>query len=183
MAIRSLPAARWPAMRTVLMTLLWAAAWWPRIGAAQGAVPKEQIKAALVFNFLKFTEWPADTANGPLTLCVAGPDRKTEAAFAQVQGRMIENRTIQVRTVRGGDVAACHLLYIHDIGRDLLTHVVAGNPNLLTVGDQDDFTEAGGVIGLVEYQGRLQFKVNLDMLKRGNYKLSSQLLRLAVNMR
>ncbi|MBY0238753.1 MAG: YfiR family protein [Burkholderiaceae bacterium] len=183
MAIRSLPAARWPATRTVLMTALWAAACWPRIGTAQGAVPKEQIKAALVFNFLKFTEWPADTANAPLTLCVAGPDRKTEAAFAQVQGRMIENRTIQVRTVRGGDVAACHLLYIHDLGRDLLTHVVAGNPNLLTVGDQDDFTEAGGVIGLVEFQGRLQFKVNLDMLKRGNYKLSSQLLRLAVNMR
>lgn len=179
MAICKLPAGCWLAMRTALL----AAACWPLAGAAQGAVPKEQIKAALVFNFLKFTEWPADTGNGPLVLCVAGPDRKTEAAFAQVQGRMIENRMIQVRTVRGADVAACHLLYIQDIGRDLLTQVVAGNPNLLTVGDQDDFTEAGGVIGLVESQGRLQFKVNLDMLKRGNYKVSSQLLKLAVNMR
>lgn len=182
MAIRESPAGHWLALRTALL----AAAWWPFAGAAQGAVPKEQIKAALVFNFLKFTEWPADAANAanaPLTLCVAGPDRKTEAAFAQVQGRMIENRPIQVRTVRGNDVSACHLLYIHDNGRDLLPQLAAGHPNLLTVGDQDDFTEAGGVIGLVEQQGRLQFKVNLEMLKRGNYKVSSQLLKLAVNMR
>ncbi len=179
MAIRDLPAGCWPAIRAALL----AAAWWPLAGATQGAVPKEQIKAALVFNFLKFTEWPADAATGPLVLCVAGPDRKTEAAFAQVQGRMIENRTIQVRAVRGGDVGACHLLYIHDNGRDQVTQLAAGHPNLLTVGDQEDFTEAGGGIGLVEHQGRLQFKVNLDVLRRGNYKVSSQLLRLAVNVR
>jgi hypothetical protein len=169
-------------MRTALL----AAACWPLAGGAQGAVPKEQIKAALVFNFLKFTEWPADAAGGanaPLVLCVAAPDRKTEAAFAQVQGRMIENRPIQVRTVRGNDVAACHLLYIQDHGRDLLPQLAAGHPNVLTVGDQDDFTDAGGAIGLVEHQGRLQFKVNLEMLRRGNYKVSSQLLKLAVNMR
>lgn len=182
MALRESPAGRWLATRTALL----AAAWWPWAGAAQGTVPKEQIKAALVFNFLKFTEWPADAAgagNAPLVLCVAAPDRKTEAAFAQVQGRMIENRPIHVRTVRGSDVGACHLLYVHDSSRDALAQLAASHPNLLTVGDQDDFTEAGGVIGLVENQGRLQFKVNLDMLKRGNYKVSSQLLKLAVNMR
>ncbi|MRV70208.1 DUF4154 domain-containing protein [Duganella sp. FT92W] len=183
MAIRALPTGRWLAMRTALLAWAVTAAWWPLMGAAQGAVPKEQIKAALVFNFLKFTEWPTESANAPLVLCVAGPDRKTEAAFAQVQGRMIENRPIQVRTVRGSDVAACHLLYIHDNGRDLVTQLAASHPNLLTVGDQDDFTDAGGVIGLVEYQGRMQFKVNLDMLRRGNYKVSSQLLKLAVNTR
>lgn len=154
----------------------------PLAGRAQ--VPKEQIKAALVFNFLKFTEWPSDAAGGPLTLCVAGADQRTEAAFAQVQGRTIENRIVQVRTIRSSELGQCHLLYIHEGGaRDLLPHVAASKPDVLTVGDQENFTEAGGVIGLVEQNGRMQFKVNLDMLKRGNYKVSSQLLKLAVNMR
>lgn len=160
------------------------AACWPSVLTAQATVSKEQIKAALVFNFMKFTEWPADQGNGPLVLCLANADRRTEAAFGQVNGRSIDSRTIQVRPASGPDVGACHLLYIQDSSaRDMLERVSASFPKVLTVGDQDDFTEAGGAIGLVELNGRVQFKVNMDMLKRGNYKVSSQLLKLAVNLR
>lgn len=160
------------------------AACWPAVLGAQAAVSKEQIKAALVFNFMKFTEWPAEQGNGPLVLCLANADRRLEAAFSQVNGRSIESRTIQVRPAHGADVGACHLLYIQDsTARELLERIAASYPKVLTVGEQDDFTEAGGAIGLVEQNGRVQFKVNLDMLKKGNYKVSSQLLKLAINLR
>jgi len=158
------------------------AACWPP--SAHGEATREQIKAALVFNFMKFTEWPAEPANAPLVLCLASADRRTEAAFGQVNGRTIDSRTIQVRRLPGPDAAACHLVYFQDgNGREALERIAASNPKVMTVGDQDDFTEAGGAIGLVEQNGRVQFKVNMDMLRKGNYKVSSQLLKLAVNLR
>ncbi|WP_342120071.1 YfiR family protein [Pseudoduganella sp. OTU4001] len=160
------------------------AACWPSTLTAQAAVSKEQIKAALVFNFMKFTEWPAEQANGPLVLCLANADRRMEAAFGQVNGRTIDSRVIQVRPAPGADVGACHLLFIQDsTAHELLERVAASYPRVLTVGDQDDFTEAGGAIGLVEQNGRVHFKVNMDMLRKGNYKVSSQLLKLAINLR
>lgn len=168
----------------VLVTFRYAmllAACWPTITTAQAAVSKEQIKAALVFNFMKFTEWPAEP--GPLVLCLANADRRTEAAFGQVNGRSIDSRTIQVRPA-AADVGACHLLYIQDSSaRDMLDRIAASHPRVLTVGDQEEFTEAGGAIGLVEQNGRVHFRVNMDMLRKGNYKVSSQLLKLAINLR
>jgi hypothetical protein len=160
------------------------AACWPPASCAQASVSKEQIKAALVFNFMKFTEWPSEQGSAPLVLCLANADRRTEAAFGQVNGRVIDTRAIQVRPAHGADVGACHLLYVQDsTARDMLDRIAASHPKVLTVGDQEDFTEAGGAIGLVEQNGRVHFKVNLDMLKRGNYKVSSQLLKLAINLR
>jgi len=166
---------------TLRYALLLAACWPPAVHAQAS---KEQIKAALVFNFMKFTEWPAEPASAPLVLCLANADRRTEAAFGQVNGRTIESRAIQVRALPGPDAGACHLVYIHDgSARDVLDRISSSNPKVMTVGDQDDFTEAGGAIGLVEQNGRVQFKVNMDMLRKGNYKVSSQLLKLAVNLR
>lgn len=160
------------------------AACWPPLTCAQAAVSKEQIKAALVFNFMKFTEWPAEQGSAPLVLCLSNADRRTEAAFGQVNGRMIDSRAIVVRPAQGADVGACNLLYMQDsTARDMLDRIAASHPKVLTVGDQEDFTEAGGAIGLVEQNGRVQFKVNLDMLRKGNYKVSSQLLKLAINLR
>jgi hypothetical protein len=152
---------------------------------AQTPISTAQIKVALVYNFLKYTEWPGEAGSGPLVLCVVNPDRRIEAAFASVHGRTIDNRPIQVRSVGGGDnMAACHLLYIHDgNARDLLAHLNASQVYLLTVGDQDDFVDAGGAIGLVEQNGRMQFKVNVDVMKRGSYRVSAQLLKLAINTR
>ncbi|PHV07284.1 hypothetical protein CSQ96_12170 [Janthinobacterium sp. BJB412] len=164
----------------LLLSLL--AVWAPGL-AAQGVAATAEVKAALVYNFLKFTEWPGDAA-GPLVLCVVNPDRRTEAAFAAVHGRTIEQRAIQVRTLAAADSAArCHLLYIHDGGGRELQQLGAGQPALLTVGDRDNFVDAGGAIGLVELDGRMQFKVNLEVMRRGSYKVSAQLLKLAVNNR
>lgn len=152
---------------------------------AQNAASPAQVKAALVYNFMKYAEWPSDTGHGPLTLCIAYPDRLVTAAFAAVHGRTIDTRPVQVHTLQNGsNTAQCHLIYIHD-GRapELLQELSTKQVHLLTIGDKEDFVDVGGAIGLVEQDGRLQFKVNLDVIKRGNYKISSQLLKLAVNTR
>lgn len=163
--------------------LLLLACWVPPL-AAQGAVSTAQVKAALVYNFLKFTEWPADVGGGPLMLCVANPDQRTELAFAAVHGRAIAQRAIEVRTLAPSDSAArCHLLYIHDGAARERLLLAAGHLSLLTVGDQENFVDAGGAIGLIELNGRMQFKVNLDVMKRSSYKVSAQLLKLAINNR
>ncbi len=152
---------------------------------AQNAATPAQVKAALVYNFMKYAEWPADSGRGPLTLCVAFGDRVVEAAFSAVNGRTIDSRTVQVTLLQNGEnTAPCHLIYIHDgRARELLQELNARQVHLLTIGDNEDFVDVGGAIGLIEQNGRLQFKVNLEVIKRGNYKISSQLLKLAVNTR
>lgn len=152
---------------------------------AQTTVSPAQVKAALVYNFMKYAEWPADPGSGPLTLCVAYADRPVEAAFAAVHGRTIDSRTVQVHILHSGEnTAFCHLMYIHDgRAREMLQELSTKQVHLLTIGDHEDFVDVGGAIGLIEQNGRLQFKVNLDVIKHGNYKISSQLLKLAVNTR
>lgn len=152
---------------------------------AQNAASPAQVKAALVYNFMKYAEWPSDSGRGPLTLCVAYADRQVEAAFAAVHGRTIDTRIVQVNILQSGESSAqCHLIYIHDgRAREMLQELSAKQLHLLTIGDNEDFVDVGGAIGLIEQNGRLQFKVNLDVIKRGNYKISSQLLKLAVNTR
>ncbi|MBJ7310924.1 YfiR family protein [Rugamonas sp. CCM 8940] len=165
--------------------LLLLAAWAPTLTlTAQGVAATAEVKAALVYNFLKFTEWPGEAASDPLVLCVVNPDRRTEAAFAAVHGRAIAQRPIQVRTLAAADsTTRCHLLYLHDGNARELQQLSAGQPALLTVGDRENFVDAGGAIGLVELDGRMQFKVNLDVMRRGSYKVSAQLLKLAINNR
>lgn len=152
---------------------------------AQNAATPAQVKAALVYNFMKYAEWPADPGHGPLTLCIAYADRQIEAAFAAVNGRTIDTRLVQVHNLLSGETTAqCHLIYIHDgRAREMLQELSTKQIHLLTIGDHEDFVDVGGAIGLVEQNGRLQFKVNLDVIKRGNYRISSQLLKLAVNTR
>jgi hypothetical protein len=152
---------------------------------AQNAASPAQVKAALVYNFMKYAEWPADPGRGPLTLCIAYADHQVEAAFAAVNGRTIDTRQVQVHSLLNGEnTAQCHLIYIHDgKAREMLQELSTKQIHLLTIGDHEDFVDVGGAIGLVEQNGRLQFKVNLDVIKRGNYRISSQLLKLAVNTR
>lgn len=139
------------------------------------------LKAAFVFNFLKFTDWPALPAGNGLTLCLSNADRTLEVAFASINGRVANGRAVRVQVLRPGDpTAACDVLYVRYGGRPLdLQPLAASQPGLLTVGDAENFIEDGGVIGLVEREGQLRFAINLDVARRSQYRISSQLLKLA----
>jgi hypothetical protein len=173
---------------------------WRRVGAAlalalgaAGAVAAEaltevQVKAAYVYNFVKYVEWPAGafaTAQSPVVLCVAAGDG-LRGALAAIDGKQAQGRALQLRrAVRPDEFRSCHILFVPEseerVAGELLRK--AGSLPVLTVGEHDGFAAAGGVIGFVVRDDRVQFEINPDAAARADLKVSSRLLQLATIVR
>lgn len=147
-----------------------------------------QVKAAYVYNFVKYVEWPATafaTAQSPVVLCVSAGDG-LRGAFAAIDGKQAQGRALQLRrAVRPDEYRACHILFVPESeergAAELLRRV--GSLPVLTVGEHDGFTAAGGVIGFVVRDDRVQFEINPDAAARADLKVSSRLLQLATIVR
>lgn len=145
-----------------------------------------RLKAAFVFNFSRYTEWP-DTAfastEAALHLCVLRLDSDVGMALAALAGNRVRGREIKVLSVlRSEDLSNCHLLYFEPgVGSATLPvwlDAGKGRP-LLTIGEGSGFASQGGMIGLVWQGARLGFEVNLAAARRAELRMSSQLLALA----
>jgi hypothetical protein len=140
------------------------------------------VKAGFVYNFAKFTEWPSGALTGPqFSVCLIGAD-PLGAVSALLDGRPLQGRTIVVRRqVRGDDIKSCSIVFITEVDERRQAEalrLVHGLP-VLTIGDADGFVDAGGQIGLVTADNRIQFEVNLETAQRAGLKIHSQLLNLA----
>jgi hypothetical protein len=149
-------------------------------GAAQ-AISQPSLKAAFLYNFAKFAEWPADASSaGPLMLCVLHDGPSEDALVKLVSGASVNGRPVTVS--RGAPKArACHLLYIGAAEAGAVSGIleeIKGAP-VLTVGDGDTFPRRGGMVGLVVEDGRMRFAINPDAAQRSGVRLSSKLLSLA----
>lgn len=140
------------------------------------------VKAAFIFNFAKFTEWPALPSGAAIVVCVTG-DEAIAAALVQTVGRqMISGHPVEVRT--GQDRAtwpACHVLFIADAAVRRGAGGLGGITGLpvLTVSDSRGFSRSGGIIELYIESQRVQFAINTDAAERAGLHLSSRLLQLA----
>jgi hypothetical protein len=168
-------------VRGVVLALLLAIA--PPAGAAAAeTAPDAAIKAAFLFNFAKFTEWPALAPGAPLIACIANDDDIASALVTIVRGESIGGHSVVVWR-REGDALweGCQVLYVGDgEGR----HFAAAAPKLrlrplLTVSAGRGFSQQGGAIELYVEGGRLRFSINLDAVERAGLHISSRLLGLA----
>ena len=154
-------------------------------GRSATAVSEEKLKAAYVFNFLKFTTWPALADGAPLEVCLANASEEVKVAFALIDGQKANGHPVQVRLlpVRGG-TQGCQVYYLRAGGVPVvLNQLVEQDRALLTIGDDPEFVADGGIIGFVYQEGRLQFDINLEPLKQAEFRISAQLLKLARNTR
>lgn len=145
----------------------------------------DDVKAAFVFQFANYVQWPDGTFENdtsPIVIGIIDNDNMIKVLTASVQGKSIGKRNIKVVDVSSDQEAqACHILYIDssDDGRvDDYLSAVRSRP-VLTVSDDDDFTEEGGVIRLFESQSKLRFEINVDEVERAKLTISSKLLSLA----
>lgn len=165
----------------VLLGLLAAAG-----GRADAADDLEsQVKAAFLYNFAKFVEWPADAFEGPtdpMTLCVAGDDPFGESLEGVVRGETLNGRPLIVhRTRELHEIRDCHVVFVpsSERGRQERILDVLRNRGVLTVGEADGFLNGGGIIRFVLEQNKVRFDINLQAAETSGLKLSSKLLRLA----
>jgi len=159
----------------------------PASRAEVGQLSENQVKAAYLFNFAKFVEWPASTFSGagsPLVIGIIGKGPFGEAQEA-LTGRVVKGRKVQVRQVtRPEEAAGCQILYIAGSERQRLKDILRALPpsGVLTVSDLKHFCSSGGMIGLVIRGEKVQFEVNVGNAERAGLKLSSQMLKLALSV-
>ena len=170
----------------LLLCALTGAGCWPSAAAALPAGSEYQVKAAFLYNFLKFVDWPADGAGPPATIClgILGRDPFGDALEA-VKGNSAKGRKVVVLHFRSlEEVRGCDLLFVCASEKRHLPEILklARNGHTLTVGDQEGFCQAGGMINLVTLEKRIGFEVNVAAANRAKLRLSSQLLKLARNL-
>jgi hypothetical protein len=161
-----------------------------RTTGADGTVSPEQpnreylIKAAILYNFAKFTRWPAgsfESADAPLQLCVVGIDPFRDA-LATIDGKRVGSRNLRTRLITDTTmVDGCHLLFVSASENERLADILAATHGaaVLTVADIPDFSRAGGIITLNIVEDRTRFNVNRLAADQAGLKLSAKLLRLA----
>jgi hypothetical protein len=142
------------------------------------------LKAAFLYNFAKFAEWPADIlAPGQrLSLCVVGDKGVADALEQTINGHAIESHELTVAVVTAdGPIRSCHLLYVVGLDVRQSTHLIEAlkGAAVFTVSDGDKFAESGGVAQLIQESGRMRFAINVAAAQRARLQLSSKLLSLA----
>lgn len=162
---------------------------WPaqRLEGEAGPVTEPQVKAAYLYNFVKFVEWPAGALPGgaaALNIALLGKGAHSEP-FEALSGRQVKGRRVQVRQIgRVEECAGCQVLFIMPSERTRLKEILRAVPSsgVLTVSDIKNFCSLGGMIGLVTRNDKVQFEVNLGAAERAGLRLSSQMLKLSLSI-
>ena len=165
------------------LCLCLALAGWPLTTSALSA-DEYAIKAAYLYNFAKFVEWPPTafaTPDDSLLICVIG-DNPFGDALTNLRGKLVGHHPVTVQELSSpADAPGCHIVFIARSQqlrlKSLLTTL--GSRPILTVSDIENFTQVGGIIGLTEVEQRIQFVINTAAVRRAGLTVSSQLLKLA----
>lgn len=153
--------------------------------SAQQAISDQAVKAAYLYNFAKFVEWPAavfSSSTSPIRLCLFRGDPLESDLKNVVQGKSIAGHPVTVISVRAQEeYRACHVLFLGPAQGRESKEILAGvhGTSVLTVGDTEQFAQDGGMIQFVLNQDRVQFRVNHRAAGQAQLNVSSRLLRVA----
>jgi len=170
-----------------LVTLLLAACFpLPSQTTRADQIPTEyQVKAAYLYNFLKFVEWPDDPSGDPHEKWVIGfiGDSPIGGELARLaEGKNLLGRDLHIKKVLAADSArGCHILFISESEKNRLPSILAdlNGSSVLTVADMENFISAGGMIQFVVEDARVRVAIDVGAASRAHLKVSSKLLSLA----
>ena len=152
---------------------------------ARAQTSKEyQIKAAFLFNFAQFVEWPSAAfadASAPISIGVLGDDPFGPVLEQTVEGETINHRKLIIqRSQRVADLKGCHLVFISKSEKSRLTDILdsLGSASILTVSETENFARRGGIINFYLEGNKVRFEINAEAAQRKGIKISSQLLKL-----
>jgi hypothetical protein len=148
-------------------------------GRAQ-AVDEYQVKAAFLFNFAKFVEWPPHSfasPSDPITICVLGPNPFGHTLEDVVRGKSVDGHVFGVRQIaKMNQAAGCQILFVAGARKQL---VEQPPPGVLIVGESEKFAQSGGIIGFRLEGGKVRLEINVEAAEQRKLRISSKLLSLA----
>jgi hypothetical protein len=168
-----------------IVCLLFAAS----IALGQQKASEYQVKAAYLYNFGRFVEWPAKgttAQTNSFTICVLGRDPFGHALDATLAGETIGNQSVAARRISSLQMSAdCQILFISSSEANRLNKIIEAldKSAVLTVSDIPQFSQRRGMIQFVSEENRIRFEVNLDATQRAGLTISSDLLKVATVVR
>jgi hypothetical protein len=159
----------------------------PQAGASEGT-SEYQVKAAFLFNFAKYVEWPESAFPEPadrIVLCILGENPFGALLEEIVKDKKVNGRGLAVREIKSvSATAGCHLVFIASSERLRFDEILGGLADrpVLTVSDAESVADRGFVLGLTLKENRVRFEVNLIAARRAGLKLGSQLLKVAIRL-
>lgn len=149
---------------------------------AQDQKPTEyEVKAAFIYNFAKFIEWPPAPSHPYITVCVFGRD-PFGPAFNVIEDKTVGDRKIMIRrNASFQNFGDCNILFIGNSEKERLPHIFEALSGLsvLTIGDTTGFARQGVMINFFIEDKTVRFEINREAAARAGLRISSKLLRIA----
>lgn len=158
------------------------------------SVREYQIKAAFLYNFINFVDWPKEKATGsdnPITIGIIGKD-PFGRAFEPLENKQVKGQKVLIKRFQNLEelkqsseqiesLRKCYLLFICYSERKKLSEIInlVKDHSVLIVGDMKDFLESGGIINFLMEDKKVRFEINNTAAKQAELKIRSKLLRLA----
>ena len=174
----------WAAAVILVWTLVAVPCLW-----AQGPKPTDyDVKAAYLYNFGRFVEWPDSVAtkSDSFNVCVLGQDPFGPALDATLAGETIGGKNVTARRISSPQEAVnCRILFMSSEEGSRLSKIMEAldKGSVLTVSDMPQFSQRGGMIQFVLEGKKVRFEVNLTAVQRAGLSLSSELLKVATTVR
>jgi hypothetical protein len=142
--------------------------------SAEPSPTEYEVKAAFLFNFLKFVDWPA-APDGPWIIGVVGANSFAGVLEDTVRGKTVKGFPVTVKRLPAISAAhGCHIVFV-----PATVHAAfAPPPGILTVGDDLHFLEAGGIVSFYLEDGKVRFEIQAEAAKAAGLRVSPQLLKL-----
>jgi len=144
-----------------------------------------RVKAALIFNFIKYTTWPKaafDKPSDPIVLLVVGEDPFGEALEKTFEGKTLHGRSIKVeRSKELPKELKAHVVFAGTLDAEIIPKLIAATRDkpILLVGERAGFAAEGGYLNFYEEAGKVRFEVNQRRKADTKLELSAELLKLA----
>ena len=152
------------------------------VNARADTLSEDKAKAGFIFNFTKYTEWPAATQTANHLLVCSLEASPLSGKLVSLQGQQARGREIRFQAqINPNELRDCQVLFIsvNEMPRiESVLRTIAQHP-VLTISDAPGFAQVGGIIGLKLRSGRIRFDINQGAARQAGLKLSSQLLKLA----
>jgi len=168
-----------------MVSAFWCAVSAPSAEALDRKPTEQQVKAAYLYNFAKFVEWPAGPLSDPSDTIVFGilGDDPFGTDIDAVAGKSVNGKKTQVRRYRDvSEIRTCHVLFISASERGKFGKILQdlGSIGTLLVSDMKNFAVRGGMIGFIITDGTVGFEVNLSAVARAGLTVHSRLLNMSV---
>ena len=147
------------------------------------------VKAAYLYNFGRFVEWPRNAPSGQtgdFAICVLGRDPFGTVLDTTISGERIDGKSVVARRIaKAGDAAGCRVLFISSSENKQLKEILSGlgKQSVLTVSDMPQFVDQGGIVQFVLAAERVRFEINLAAAQQAGLNLSSELLKVAADVK